>query len=501
VFAAAGVAVFMAVRGPASAATGSRARTVLLLGSQAVGPVADQRRAGRAEAFPFTAVRSGLARAVHLYIDTPNRARSVSAAIYADAGGSAGALLTEGTLSAPRPGAWNTIFVRSAHIRAGMSYWLALLGSGGTLAFRDRRSAACAGAQARQSGLPSLPANWSTGARGGTCSVSAYLSGPRALGGPRPFSPAAAGERHGCFSAPGACGYPDPAYANVGPSTPCSSLAPSKSLTVLSDGQTIHDLNVTGTITIDAANVTIDNVCVTADGGGQIGSAAVSIEHGRDTVIENTTIAGAGPSDHSVQIAVTNGSRAPATLSHDYLYNCGECIHEAPWTVNDSYVIANGMQGTSDHIEALYCSDASISLAHDTLLNPASQTAVVFCDTGGGSGGPCDNHLTLADSLLAGGGYMLYPCANASSAGTSSMSITGNHFARCTAAPVTFDPSSGGHACGGSRTASIGSGADAHGYWPSGGYFGVSVHPYCPPTAGQAWSGNVWDDSGASIAC
>jgi hypothetical protein len=505
--AACGIAAVVALvivlqHGPSATATASPPRTVLLLGSRAVAPLADSARAGRAEAFPFTAVRSGLAQSLHLYVDAPDRARSLSAAIYTDVGGHAAALLTRGTLGRPVPGRWNAISVRPEHVHAGARYWLAFVGRGGTLAFRDRPSSACGSEGTGPTVLLSLPASWHAGTRRATCSVSAYLTGrgasalagsPGATGAPNP--------QRGCFSAPGACGYPDPAYANVGPSVPCSALAPSGPLTISSEGRRVHDLNVTGTITVRASNVTIDNVCVTADGGGQAGSAAVSIERGRNTLIENTTIAGANPSDRSVQIAVRNASGAIATLSHDYLYNCGECIHETPWAVSDSYVVSNGMQHTSDHIEALYCSDGSLSLVHDTLLNPNSQTAVVFCDTNGGSGGPCDNHLTLSNSLLAGGGYVLYACANASGPGTSTASVTANHFARCIAAPVTFDAASGGHACRGATSASTGSGADSHGYWPAAGYFGVATHTWCSAAAGRRWSGNVWDDDGASVSC
>jgi hypothetical protein len=47
---------------------------------------------------------------------------------------------------------------------------------------------------------------------------------------------------------------------------------------------------------------------------------------------------------------------------------------------------------------------------------------------------------------------------------------------------------------------SIGSGADSHGYWPDGGYFGVEADVYCTG-AGQTWTGNVWDDNGATGGC
>jgi len=45
------------------------------------------------------------------------------------------------------------------------------------------------------------------------------------------------------------------------------------------------------------------------------------------------------------------------------------------------------------------------------------------------------------------------------------------------------------------------SGTDKFGYYPFGGYYGGIVDVSCPPTSGQTWSNNVWDDNNAAIAC
>ena len=220
-----------------------------------------------------------------------------------------------------------------------------------------------------------------------------------------------------------------------------------------------------------------------------------------NTLVENTTVAGANNSTESMEIAMDNDGGGSATASHDYIYNCGECIHDGPWTISDSYVIANGMQGTGDHLEDLYCSDQTEVLTHDTLLNPADQTATVFCDTHFGQSGACDNHITLTNSLVGGGGFTLYPCGNASSVGSSTMNISNNRFARCTTPTFQYNSSTGGTACQGSRGTAIGSGVDSHGYWPDGGYFGLDAYIYCPPDSNQTWTGNVWDDNSATAGC
>ncbi len=246
----------------------------------------------------------------------------------------------------------------------------------------------------------------------------------------------------------------------------------------------------------------ISNVCVTKSGGAQLGSRAILLNSAADNAeISHVTIAGANSSSDSVDQSIANNSGTTATVSSSYLYNCGECLWNGPWAVNDSYVITNGMQGTSDHLEDLYCSDSTATLTHDVLLDPQYQNSAIFCDTQWGGGGPCDNHISISNSLLAGGGFVIYTCGNASAVGSSTMNITNNRFARCTTPPIKYNASTGGSACQGATSNTLGSGADAHGYWPYGGYFGIAAYIYCPPTAGQTWSNNIWDDNGASASC
>jgi hypothetical protein len=259
---------------------------------------------------------------------------------------------------------------------------------------------------------------------------------------------------------------------------------------------------VTGSITVDAPDVTIENVCVTTDGGGQLGSHAILLESGaRNAKIEHVTVGGANQSDQSVEQAIANDSRSIASVTSTYAYNCGECIWNGPWTISDSFVITNGMDGTSDHLEDVYLSDSSATLNHDVLLDPSWQNSTVFGDTQWGSGGPCDNHWTITNSLLAGGGFLIYTCGNASSTGSSTMNISNNRFARCTTGPFRYNRGTGGTACQGSADKAIGAGSDSHGYWPDGGYFGIDAWTYCPPKSNQTWSGNVWDDNGAPAGC
>jgi len=297
-----------------------------------------------------------------------------------------------------------------------------------------------------------------------------------------------------CFPAPGACGYPDPAYGNVGATSSCASLPASGSITASTNGQTIQNLNITGGIAVDAPNVTINNVCVTDPDGGS-GVLAITIEPGStNLLIEHSTIAGAS-STNALDTGIWNASDIPSvTANYVYIYNAAEDWHGSG-TVTNSYMQA-GATYSGSHNEDIYLSDTSITLTHDTLLNSTGQTAVLFGDNDGGAKDqPADNHWTVTNSLMGGGGYLMYLDANNGSmpVGSSTMNIQNNRFARCLGKAV-FDGN--GNTCQG-----LGDGAnDGHGYFPNGGYYGGPVDDYCSGS-GQTWSGNVWDDNNATISC
>jgi hypothetical protein len=302
------------------------------------------------------------------------------------------------------------------------------------------------------------------------------------------------GTQVGCFASPGACGFPDPKSANVGPSVACSSLAASGSVTVTTAGATVEGKNISGGVEIDAKNVTLTDDCITADGGGGGGSAVVSIGSGdTGTQITHSDISGANSTTGSVEEALSNNySNASTSADHDYIYNCGECLH-GEWKLTNSYVTASA-NISGAHYEDIYCSDETEIVEHDVLINPHEQTANLFCDTNLGGGGPADNHITVTNSLLAGSGYSLYPQGNSTSVGSSTMTITGNRFARCLGKPI-FD----GY---GNRCEGLAEGeTDSYGYYPNGGFYGHVASVYCPPAAGQVWSGNVWDNNNETVGC
>ena len=188
-------------------------------------------------------------------------------------------------------------------------------------------------------------------------------------------------------------------------------------------------------------------------------------------------------------------ANAPTTVEHgirnayggvinlDHVYQHGN-IDALCWcgnsTIRDSYSLIY-LAIANDHLENLYIDDHSLTAIHNTFLNKAPQTANIFANTGNGSGGACKNQLTISNNLLAGGGFSIYPCGNATSQGTSTVSITGNRFARC---------GGGAEVQGGGGTWLCPGGADSAGYYPRAGSFGRLAAAYGTPS-GLATSGTT----------
>ena len=149
----------------------------VLFGNQTVESSTDNNDAGLAEAFPFSGHVSGTAHSIDVYLDSHSTARTVLAALYSDSSGRPGSLLASDTLSSPKAGAWNALPISATSVSASKSYWLAVLGKGGTMYFRDRASGACQSVNSSQTGLSAMPSTWSNGAQWSTCPVSAYVSG------------------------------------------------------------------------------------------------------------------------------------------------------------------------------------------------------------------------------------------------------------------------------------------------------------------------------------
>jgi hypothetical protein len=403
--------------------------------------------------------------------------------VYSDAGGHPGTLLSDGYRPSLMLGAWNAVAVSSAHLEAGAPYWLALAGEGGTLRYRSRLHGSCPQTPSIPIHSLKLPARWSAhGARSRAgCPISAYVGGSTASG---------------CLADPEACGYPGPNDTGV---VNCSGLTPSGPKTITSP-ETIENEDIKGNVKVFAANVTLRHDCVEDNGGERERTSAISLAEGANNFhISDSTVRGLNTTSESVEEALQNNYSDPGATATDVkLENCAECLHQL-WTLNESYVISNGRQRADEngtaHTEDWWSDRNPIDANDDTLLNPSKQTATIFSESGGSA---CDVKEKVTNSLIAGGGYTLYVCANSSGNAGSNAEFHDDRFARrvCAKKEIGDLEGRGGYECEGPPNETSNyfeAGAGADGYYPRGGFFGLwDVGGETYPTS---WVGSYWDDN------
>jgi hypothetical protein len=149
----------------------------MLLGEPAIEPSVDDNLVGAVEGFAFRARRSGTAASIKVYLDQRDRATTVVAGLYSSRQGHPGSLLASGSMRSPKAGAWNSVAVNSARLRSGTMYWLAVLGKGGVIYFRDRSHGLCSSEMASSRKSQSLPRTWAAGPSSRGCLISAYVRG------------------------------------------------------------------------------------------------------------------------------------------------------------------------------------------------------------------------------------------------------------------------------------------------------------------------------------
>lgn len=151
-------------------------RHVILTRAANVTATAGQ-RAGVAQAFSVRARATATARSIRIFIARGNRAHRIVVGLYDDRRGRPAKRVASGALNRVRIGKWSTVGVSPARLSAGHTYWLALLGTGGRVAFHAATSGSCRSETSRQSNLTWLPKRWAPGKRERDCQISAQVNG------------------------------------------------------------------------------------------------------------------------------------------------------------------------------------------------------------------------------------------------------------------------------------------------------------------------------------
>jgi hypothetical protein len=276
-----------------------------------------------------------------------------------------------------------------------------------------------------------------------------------------------------CFAEPHVCGYPDATNTGVPGGT---TLTPMGDVT-LHGGDTLADAEVTGTVTVDGPGATIEDSLIRADEGGSGTTGIILEQSASDFTLVNSEVAGNGSTTNAPESNIWNHYGNPGVrVVRSYLHGVPDNV-EGGVVIRDSYVIVDA-EYPEAHSEDIYLCGSYANVQHSTLYNESDETSLIFGD------GICDrgNRVTVENSLLAGGGYMLQPNSKGVSA---PVRIIGNRVGRCRTG--AHQDSGGGYVCAG--------GADTHGFWPRGGHYGIATE-----LGHEArWWNNVWDDSGHPV--
>jgi hypothetical protein len=170
----------------------------------------DRLPTGLAQGFPIRSRATGSVSSISVYTGQQNRATKLNVALYSDHSCRPGVRLTAGSRLLPKAGRWNRVSVHPASVRSGASYWLVVLGTGGTLDIRRSITKGCGTEFARQASLRPQRLLWRMSGAPRACPISAYAAGALnrlgVLSGGGPGSGSGPGAGAGGAGGPGGSG-------------------------------------------------------------------------------------------------------------------------------------------------------------------------------------------------------------------------------------------------------------------------------------------------------
>jgi hypothetical protein len=277
-----------------------------------------------------------------------------------------------------------------------------------------------------------------------------------------------------CQATPSGCGFPDatnagaasvsqlkavPSQVTSGPGWAYS--AAKQEVDVTGNGATLTGLSIPYNLNITASNVTINNVRIVTTG-----TFGISIRHTSNVTVENSTITGTNATSGRLNSAISDvyGDSAGMIIKNNNITDFRSAIQLTAGTVTDNYIHDPGYI-TGDHTNGVISNGGTdqLTITHNTILNPLSQTDAISLDTDQ-TPGPVSNK-TIDDNLLAGGDYPIYG-GTAFSHTTSNIIIKDNRFGQT--------------------------------YYPTSGQFGPVAY-FNASQPGNIWSGNVWDSTGKAV--
>ena len=205
-----------------------------------------------------------------------------------------------------------------------------------------------------------------------------------------------------CVASPRSCGYPDASNTGVPPGV---HLTPSGSITVGTDGAVVDAMDVSGSITVQANDVTIENSRVTCGDGCSA----------RFTINVASTVSGLNIHDVEAagnpSVGADVGGGGPATLLRANLHGAVDGVHVVTGSViRDSYIhdLTPTLISHDDAIQQIPSQANGVTIVHNTLI-PYNFAMHIFNNSAFICGSQCSatTNMTFSDNLLDGGSHTL----------------------------------------------------------------------------------------------
>ena len=227
-------------------------------------------------------------------------------------------------------------------------------------------------------------------------------------------------------------------------------------------GAVLSGLSISCGVTVTGSHVTIKDVKIVTSGQSAMGLA---LRHVHDVTVEHSTIAGTNTGSGRLMVGIKDvyGDATGTRILDDDIFQASTGVQIYQGLIQGNYIHHLGKAGT-DHVNGVTTNGDTrpLVIQRNTILNSFAQTDAIglFQDFG------VVANVTIADNLLAGGGYAIYG-GTAGKGLPSHIVVTGTGSAPC---------SSGAAATGG------------------------LLVDFADHTPGDVWSGNIWDNTGRPIA-
>jgi hypothetical protein len=286
---------------------------------------------------------------------------------------------------------------------------------------------------------------------------------------------AVAATRIDCSPRPSKCGFPDATDSGVPAGTSLTAVpgqatsgpgwtwnASTRTAIVKTNGVTITGLHISGVLDIQASNVTVNKVKVTSPGD----YFGISLRHTRDVTIENSTIGGTNNGAGRVGSAIHDvyDDSTGMVIKDNNISFFKTAIQVTTGTVTGNYVHDTGFVA-GDHTNGILDIGTTqpLTIRDNTILDDQNQTDAISL----GASGP---KMVIAgkvveDNLLGGGSYAIYGGATYDNT-TTGIIIRNNVFSQL--------------------------------YFPKSGMWGPAAY-FAAAGTGNAWVGNTWDSTGATV--